>query len=319
MKKKLSMLFCLAIVLCAGCGQKTEIKLKDGKEVIASVKGYDLTAEDLFTEMKKNNGANTVLTLIDKFIIDKEVKTTDEIKKEAQSSIDNIKNYYEQAGSNWEEILTQAGYKNEAALLDEYMLSIKQQKAAEKFIRKNVTDEEINEYYDKEIYGEFTVRHILIIPENKSDMTEEEVTAAKEKALSKAKKVIEKLNNGSKWEDLVKKYSDDEASVSSNGEIKFTKGEVVNEFFEASLALEDGKYTLEPVESTYGYHIIYRVSVGEKPSLKDSKNTILDNIVENKINNTPDLLTDTWLKVREKYNFKIADTEINDQYKNLIK
>ena len=48
MKKKLSVLFCLTLLLCSGCGQKTEVKLKDGKEVIASVKGYDVTAEELF-------------------------------------------------------------------------------------------------------------------------------------------------------------------------------------------------------------------------------------------------------------------------------
>ena len=39
--------------------------------------------------------------------------------------------------------------------------------------------------------------------------------------------------------------------------------------------LKDGEYTSKPVKSQYGYHIIYRVSAEDKPSLEDSKEEIL--------------------------------------------
>ena len=45
MKKKLLIIsLCSMLLICSGC--KKEVKLKDGKEVVASVKGKDITAEE---------------------------------------------------------------------------------------------------------------------------------------------------------------------------------------------------------------------------------------------------------------------------------
>lgn len=319
MKKKLSVLFCLTLLLCSGCGQKTEIELKDGNQVIASVDGYDVTAEELFEKMKGSYGAQVLTNLLDTFIANKEVETTDEIKNQAKTEIGNMKSYYESYGYTWSDVLSQYGYENEDALIDEYMLSLKQEQASKNYIKENVTDEEINTYYNSEIYGNFTVKHILIIPDVNDDMTDDEKSKSKNDAYEKAKEVIEKLNNGEKWSDLVKTYSEDEGTSGNDGQLTFTKGEVVNEFFEASKNLKDGEYTTEPVESTYGYHIIYRVSLSEKPALDKVKNDVIDSIVENKINNDSNLMTNSWLKIREKYNLTITDTELNNKYNDLIK
>lgn len=319
MKKKLSVLFCLTLLLCSGCGQKTEVKLKDGKEVIASVKGYDVTAEELFEKMKGNYGASTLINLIDTYIANTEVKTTDELKEQAKKEIANMKSYYESYNYSWDQVLSQYGYENEDALVDEYILSLKQEQASKKYIRENITEDEINAYYDSEIYGDFTVKHILITSDASDDSTDEEKAEAKTKAYNTAKEVIEKLNKGEKWSDLVKKYSKDDNTVNKDGELTFTKGDVVNEFFEASNKLKDGEYTSKPVESTYGYHIIYRVSLSDKPELSKVKDEILDSIVENKINNDSNLMTNTWLKIREKYNLTISDTDLNNKYNDSIK
>ena len=93
---------------------------------------------------------------------------------------------------------------------------------------------------------------------------------------------------------------------------------MVEEFFEASVKLEKGKYTKEPVESKYGYHIILKVSSTKKPSLKDSKEKILDEIAETKLNNDQKLYNNTWKEIRESYNLKINDTEVEKAYKKSL-
>lgn len=318
MKKKLLIIsLCSMLLVCSGC--KKEVKLKDGKEVVASVKGKDITAEELFDELKENYGSNVLINMIDEFIVSKEIKDDDEAKEYAKAQVESMKSQYESSGYDWNAVLTQYGYSSDKDLINDYANDYKKNLVAKKYIEKEVTDEEINEYYEKEIYGNYTVKHILISPETKDDMSDEEKEEAEKKALEKAKEVVKKLDDGKKWADLVKEYSDDKGSVEDEGLIKdFTKGDVVDEFFEATLKLKDDEYTKEPVQSTYGYHIILKVSNTKKPSLKDSKEKILDAISENKLNNDENLYKNTWKKVRESYNLDITDSTIEKGYKKLI-
>ena len=45
-----------------------EAKLKDGKEIIASIDGKEITSEDLFDELKRQYGTNVLINQIDDFI-----------------------------------------------------------------------------------------------------------------------------------------------------------------------------------------------------------------------------------------------------------
>lgn len=318
MKKKLLIVsLCSMLLVCSGC--KQEVELKDGKEVVASVKGKKITAEELFDELKESNGSTAVINMIDEFIVNKEIKDNKEAEEYAKAQVESMKSQYEAAGYDWNSTLSQYGYASEKDLVKEYTTEYKKELTAKKYIQKDITEDEINEYYEKEIYGNYTVKHILVSPETTDDMSDEEIEKAEKKALEKAKEVIKKLDDGSKWADLVKEYSDDTGSVENEGLIEnFTKGDMVDEFFEASIKLKDGKYTKEPVESTYGYHIILKVSNTKKPSLKDSKEKILDEISENKLNNDANLYNTTWKRIRESYNLKISDTEVEKAYKKSL-
>ncbi|MBP3461521.1 MAG: peptidylprolyl isomerase [Bacilli bacterium] len=314
MKKKLLLIsLCSILLLCSGC--KKEVKLKDGKEVVASIEGKDFTAEELFDELKETYGASTLTNMIDDYIVDKEVKDSDEANEYAKAQIESMKQQYESAGYDWNNVLSQYGYSSEKDLVKDYSKDYKKQIVAKNYLKKEVTEDEINRYYEEEIYGNYTVKHILIKPETKDDMSDTEIEEAENKAKEKAEEVIKKLDDGSKWADLVKDYSEDEGSKSNEGLIEnFTKGDVVDEFFEATLELKDGEYTKEPVESTYGYHIILKVSNTEKPSVKDSKEKILKEIVENKLSNDENLYNNTWTKIRESYKLNINDSTIKSAY-----
>ena len=318
MKKKFLILsMTCMLLLCSGC--KKEVKLKDGKEVVASVKGKDVTAEELFSELKNQYGASILVNMIDNYITDKEVKDSDEAKEYAEAQIASMKDQYAQYGYEWSDVLAQYGFSSDDELIKEYSLNYRKEQVAKNYLKEKVTEDEINEYYEKEIYGNYTVKHILITPETNDDMSDEDKEKAKKKAKETAKEVIKKLDDGSKWKDLVSKYSDDTGSKENEGLIEnFTKGDMVDEFFEATLKLKDGEYTKEPVESTYGYHIILKVSNTKKPSLKDSKEKILNAIAENKLSNDEKLYNTTWANIRKSYNLDITDSGIKKVYNQTI-
>ncbi len=313
MKKKLLIASLCAMLLVTGCGQKA--KLKDGKEVVAEIEGKTITAEDLYDELRSQGGTTVLINMIDEFIANKEIETDESAKEYAQNQLDTLKAQYEQSGQDFTAALTSAGYKNENEFKELLILDYKKNKVVENYISDNLTDEEIQEYYDNDVFGEMTVKHILITPETTDDMSEEDTEKAENEAKKKAEEVIEKLNNGEKFDDLVKEYSDDEGSKDNNGLVEnFTKDGVVSEFWDASIELKDGEYTKEPVKSEYGYHVIYRVSQKEKAKLKDVKDDIKEKLVEEKLNSDAELATKTWVEIRKKYKLDIKDDDIKKAY-----
>lgn len=296
------------------------VKLTDGKEILASVDGKDITADEVYENIKGVYGTNALVTLIDEYIVSQEISDDSSYKTEAEEQVSSIKSQYESAGYEWETILSNYGYANEDALLSEVKLSLMQEQIAKDYLKEDISDSEIQKYYDENIYGDYTVKHILIAPDTTDDMTDEEKEAANETAKNTATEIINKLNNGEDWATLVSEYSDDEGSVDDEGLIEnFTKGDVEDDFFEATLKLEDGKYTTEPVKTTYGYHVILKISNTEKDSLDKVKDEILETLVENKLEEDDNLYTETWANIRKTYNLTINDTVIENKYNELIK
>jgi Parvulin-like peptidyl-prolyl isomerase len=318
MKKKILMVVvAICLVLTTAC---TSTKLKDGKEVVGKIKGKTVTAEDLYKELKTQGGTNVFMGMVDEYIANKEIKTTDAIKKEAQSQLDSLKTQYEDSGQNFEEAMQNAGYKNEKVFKDLLILDIKKGKVVENFLKDKVSDDEINDYYEKNINGEITARHVLITPDVADDAPEDEKEKAKEKAKKEAEDIVRRLNEGEKIKDLAKKYTDDEGSKESGGLIEnITNDSVVEPFYNAVAELKDGKYTKEPVESSFGYHVILRVSQKEKPKLKDVKTDIIDKIVTEKMESDEEITRTTWVSIRKKYKLDIKDSEIKKGYKEATK
>lgn len=297
------------------------VQLENGKEVIASIEGKKYTAEDLFDTLKGKYGSDALVSLVDKFINEKELDADGkaEAKKKAQEYIESIKSQYTTAGYTWEDVLAQYGYANEEALVNEYMESVKAELVVKKYIKKDITDEEINKYYKEKVYGTYTVKHILITPDTTDTMTAEEKTAAEEAAKNTAQEVITKLQNGEDWATLVSTYSEDDGSKDNEGLVEnFTYGDMDESFFNATVALEDNKFTTEPVKSQYGYHVIYRVSATEKPSLKDKKEDIINALVDEKLSTDSALYKNTLVKIRKDYKFEIKDTNLKSTYEKSI-
>lgn len=296
-----------------------KVKLSDGKEIIASVDGKDFVADDLFDELKEQYGSNNLLNMVDKYIISKEVKDDSDAKTKAKENLESIRSQYESAGYEWETVLTQYGYSNEDELLNELTTSIQKENVAKQYLKDNLTDAEINEYYENQVYGTYTVKHILIKPATTDSMTDEEKSAAEDAAKAKAQEVIDKLNNGEDFTSLVKEYSEDTGSVDNEGLVEnFTKGDVDDAFFIETNNLKNGEYSKEPVKSSYGYHVILRVSSTDKKALKDIKDEVMEKIVENKLSDDSTLYTKTWVDIRKKYNFTINDTTLKNAYEKTI-
>lgn len=317
-KKLLIGLISLGVLATTGCGKIP--KLENGEEVVASLDGKNFTANDLYNELKKQGGSSVLVNMIDTFITNQEITDSKEAEEYAASLIKQYKLSYKQNGADFEAALISNGYANEDEFKKVIATDYKKSEIAKKYIKADITDDELKDYYDNHISDELSVKHILIAPEVSDNATDEEKTNAENAALEKAKNLIEQLNNGADFDTLAKENSSDDATKDNGGVINnVVKEGYVTEFWNAAYALENGKYTTEPVKTQYGYHIIYKVSHTEKKSLNEMKDTLYNKIVSEKISNDSSLEQKTWVKIREKYNLAINDSTIDSTYKSSIK
>ena len=299
--KKIVSIFLIGVLfLTAGCAKTP--KLENGKEVFASIDGYKITADDLYAELKSRGGLSVMLDMIDKKIIDKEITDKTGAESYAEGQVNMYKEYY---GDQFEETLKYYGYNDEASFKEMIQNDYLKQKVAIKYLKTTITDEEVNSYYNENIYGDQTVRYILVRPaEAEEDATDEDKLKIETEALDEAKEIIKKINNGEKFEDLAKEYSDDKLSGLNGGLMSDFNSEQVNEtFFKAVVGLKDGEMTKEPLKDDNGYNIILKVSAKEKPALKDVKDSILETLAEEKTSESEDAVTKAWVQIRKNYKY----------------
>ena len=178
---------------------------------------------------------------------------------------------------------------------------------------------EISKYYQDEIFGDISASHILISPDVSDDATDAEKKKAEEAALKEAKEVIAKLKKGEKFEDLAKKYSDDESNKATGGKLAdFNKGQMVEEFENAANKMKVNTYSTTPVKTEYGYHIIYKTAQKDKPKLEEVKEDIIEDLANEKIEKDEKLQTKALVELRKEYKVEIQDKDLKKQYETYI-
>lgn len=283
--KKLFIAIATSVLLftLAACGGSN-------KAVVETDAG-NVTKEELYDAMKSQYGDATIQQLVEKKLLEKKYKVS---KEEVAEEFEKVKEPFE-SDEQFEMALAQSGFETEEQLKEEIRFNLLRQKAVTDGIE--VTDEKLKEFYEenKDLFVEVDARHILVEDEDK------------------AKEIIAKLDKGEKFEELVKEYSIDTASVPEGGSVGpvTPESQLVPEFIEATLKLKEGEVS-KPVQSQHGYHIIKADKRTEK-TLKDNRDDVEDTYLEQ--NARPyeevrnELLKEAKIKVKDKQFKELFEVE----------
>lgn len=325
MKKKI--LIALLILGCtAGCGKVP--KLSNGKEAVVSFEDtkISISADDLYNEIKEKYALSSLIDMIDNSILLKEYPKSDsDAKKYADEQLESIKKYYVDDDGKYDEksLLSALSQYYGISSLDEFKEMLKltyyRNKAVDDYAKNSITDKQVQKYYDEEYVGDISCKHILIAPKTTDSMSDAEKKKAEEDALKTAKEVIKKLNDGAKFDDLAKEYSDDDSNKDKGGDLGyFNKGDMVTEFETAAYALKLNKYTTTPVKTKFGYHIILKTGEKEKEALDKVKDTIITTLADKAKEDDNTMQINALVELRKKYGMKIEDSSLSKQYSNYI-
>lgn len=137
---------------------------------------------------------------------------------------------------------------------------------------------------------------------------------------STAKEVINKLNNGADFTELVFEYSLDEASFDRDGTYTMVKDYFIPEFESAALALNEGEYTEEPVKTESGYHVIKMKSEGVKFSYEEARDDLIREAYEIKAKEDPTMYRIVVKNILEenKSNIKTHDESTDNLVERIV-
>ncbi|MEF2690186.1 MAG: peptidylprolyl isomerase [Bacilli bacterium] len=281
--------------------------LKDGTQPVAEIDGYTVTANDLYEDMKDVYSISSLLDKIDNKILEEKYPETDEmndeLKQQAESYYSAYKQYYKM---DKETFLSNNGFGSEKAFLEYLRLQYRRNKYAEDYIKTLISDKEVEKYYEDKVYGDINTKHILVKVD--SSASDED----KKKAEDLAKEIISKLNDGKSFDDVKEEYKD-QITYEELG-YKSYNANLESAYMEAMQKLENNSYSKEPVKTSYGYHVIYRIDQKEKPALEDVKEEIIDSLVSEKKSEDKNISYVALDKMREESGLKFSDTVLEKKY-----
>ena len=288
--------------------------LKNGEEPVVKVGKENYTADELYEMMKDYYSVSLLLDDIDNDLLTKlypeDEEMTNAINDDAEYYLNMYKQYYNYTE---EQFLESNGFSSYNAFLDYLRLDHRRNKYLDEYVEKNLTDKEIEEYYNDNVYGDINTQHVLV----EISSSEDDGKLSDEDAKKLAEEIITKLNDGTSWDTIKEDYKD-----------KITYEDLGYQAWDASLEesfltalkeMEDNTYSEEPVKTSYGYHVIYRLDQKEAPSLKEMKETIVKKLITNKNADDKDLLYKALIELREEKNIDFKDTVMKDKYETYTK
>lgn len=285
--------------------------LKNGEEPIVKVGKETYTADELYENMKDYYSVSLLLDEIDNDLLTKMYPENEELLEEVNSNAEYYLNMYEQYyGYTEEQFLEQNGFSSYNAFLEYLKLDYRRNKYLDEYVETGLTDDEIQKYYDDNVFGDINTQHILV--EVAAEGDEDSGKLSDEDAKKLAEEIITKLNDGTSWEKIQEKYKD-KITYEDLG-YQSWDASLEESFMTALTEMEDNTYSEEPVKTSYGYHVIYRIDQKEAPTLKEAKETIVENLITDKKAEDSNLLYKALISLREEKNIDFKDTVMKEKY-----
>lgn len=298
--------------------------LKDGTQPVVKIGGKTYTANNLYDQMKQHYSVSQLLDAIDNNLLTKMYPEDEAMTKEVESNAEYYINMYKQYYNYTEdEFLSANGFESRDAYLEYLKLDYRRKKYETEYVKKNLTDKEIEDYYNDNVYGDIKCEHILIevSSDNSSSSSKKKDSSSNklsdEDAKKLAQEIIDKINDGTSWKDIKKEYKD--KVTYENLGYQSWDSDLEDSFKSALKKMDNNSFSSEPVKTSYGYHVIHRVDQKKTPTLKKTKSKIIDKLVSQKTSKDSNLVYKALINLRKEKGIKFSDTDMKKKYDAYIK
>ena len=179
---------------------KRVAKLKSGEEIAIKLEKYNISADDVYNDLKEKYATSAIFDLVDKIYLESIYEITEEDEKVINSNAQYYYNQYEQYYQKTkEDFLKENGFFSEDKFIEYLRLDYLRSLYYNDYLKKQVKDKDVEDYYKENVYAPFEVEHILV--RITSDVNDDQ---AKEIATN----ILNDINNGLSFDDAKTKYKD---------------------------------------------------------------------------------------------------------------
>lgn len=235
MKKRfLAATLATSIFALSACGSSSNME-----DAVVTSDAGEITVADFYNVLKSQSTASSLLQQLVTFQVFADQYEVSDEEVEAE-----LATYREQFGDDFKSTIQLYGYADE----DDFAKAIRGTLAIRKAVTERVTEDQMKEAADT---LQIEASHILVADEDT------------------AKEVKQKLDDGGDFAELAAEYSTDTSNASNGGALGYFKeGDMVAEFWDAAKALEVDQIS-DPVQTSFGWHIIKVTAIQEPRSLED--------------------------------------------------
>lgn len=279
--------------------------LENGEQVIVEIGDKNITADQLYTDMKEQYNVEMLIKLIDNIILTDLYPEDNDMKTEVNSMADYYITMYETYyGYTEEQFLKANNFDNKNEFLDELKLEYRRSLAVDDYAKKLVTDKDIKKYYDENMFGETETKYISV-----------EGTSDDSKTL--INRVIERLNNGESFDEIVNHYGD-RIITKDLGSITYDSS-IDKDYINALIKLGTNSYSNEAIIYDGNYTIVFKGASMDKPNIDDCKEFIIKTLATDMRTNDSTLYYKALVELRKNNKVDIKDTDLSARYDKYVK
>ena len=168
------------------------------------------------------------------------------------------------------------GYDQDTSMRQE-LTDYKKKVGVTYLLEKNIVEPGLKDLYDRRKL-EYRVSHLMVRPDSTGEEAARKFTQS----------ILDSIKSGKTFESMVAKYSQDQFSKNSGGDIFYvTAGQLPVEFEDAVYKTDKGSVYPEVVKTRYGYHIIKVTDKKERtPQVRASHILIATNSEKGQVDST---------------------------------
>lgn len=282
MKKLLCVCAAALLFTVSGCSDATT-SVTDGSTSLITVGGTSITKEDVYTGLKTQGAVNSIINMVTELICDKEIPLTDEIKAEAQSTMDSFKGYVGE--ENWDVFIKNNGYASEEDYFNQrVVLAARAGHITEKYLEEDWTNV-------VDVYKPRQVQIFVTDDEEKANQALEAIKGGKDVA-----EVVEELGG------ITDSYNGSVQTLSSQSGLPANVWGNITKVTENNTVLDEVQYNLDLT----AYYVVK--VVGTDP--EEFKETAIKGLAS-----VTDIQNESFAFYLKKYNFNIYDIDIYNAFK----